>query len=756
MSFKERFSKEFGPRMLVLLILAILMSAVLVWRLYYVQLLDRGAYTEEMKKQIIRPVRIPAVRGRIEAAGGEILANNEPSFSLDFYLPEYRRPGVSKYWTAAENVMVFVQEIETRIHHKAKLKTSTIEKALRRREKELGIAQQKKAMSKEEYENQKKENEISRQKKIETLVLFDGVLPGLIDQVKNINLPDYLVWRENQLVCFLNKIPVDEGLGSYSRTAQSLIQELDALCLAMGRSHEVKQDDVVRHLYRKPALPFRGLVDLSLKERSVLAGRKTKRYQVVMTPKRVYQNKYAFSHITGYTGRREPKSHDDIDEYFYFTPELWGRTGLEYAYDKLLAGKGGKELLYVNRTGFAVDQVKSLEGTESLIEAKHGENIRLTIDEEAQRIAYDLMKDKRGSMVVMDIYTGAILVMISTPSFDLSRIREVEYYRKAVSDNPSLAWVQLPRPVHNRAVQAAYMPGSIIKPLVAGLALERGLIDEESVYDCDGAYHLGSRSKIRCANRWGHGKINVTKALEVSCNPFFIDLAVRLGMEDLVGFYQRVGFGTMPIYEEGVHKRLSYESAGTLADVEIHNRVGELAYLGIGQGKIEISPVQACAFVAAIANGGKLIKPYVVDEVWDSREKLLLSKHKNYFRGDLGFSQKTIDLIHRGMFDVIHGSNASAKTGRTEQGITLAGKTGTAQVPYYEKNEEGKTKLGSDGKAIRKIQKNCWFASFGPYENPRYATIVLVEDGESGGTSAAPVVRSFFDTWSKTKPRSSD
>lgn len=738
--------------MLVLLILAILMSVVLVWRLYYVQLLDRGGYTDEMKKQIIRPVRIPPVRGRIEAQKGEILANNEPSFSLDFYLPEYRRPGVSKYWTAAENVTLFVKEIEKRIHHKAKLSTSMIEKDLRIREKDLGITQKKKPKDKAAYEKQKVENARLRQGKKESRLVFNGVLPGLIDQVKSINLPDYLEWQDDQLLCHLHKVPVDEGLGSYSRTAKALIQELDALCLAMDRSHEVKVDDIVRHLYRKPALPFRGLSDLSLKDRSILAGRKTKRYQVVMTPKRVYKNNYAFSHITGYTGRREPSTHEDIDEYFYFTPELWGRTGIEYAYDNFLAGKGGKELLYVNRTGFAVDKVKDLEGIDSLLEAKHGENIKLTIDEEAQKIAYDLMKNKHGSMIVMDIYTGAILVMVSTPSFDLSRIREVDYYKEVVSDDKTKPWVQLSRPMHNRAVQGTYMPGSIIKPLVAGLALEKGIIDENSTYECDGAYHLGSRSRIRCAARWGHGKINVTKALEVSCNPFFIDLAIRLGMEDLVGFYEHVGLGEMPIYEEGVHKRLSYESAGTLADVEIHNRIGELAYLGIGQGKIELSPVQACAYIAAIANGGKLLKPYIVDEVWDSLEEKMISKHKNYFRGDLNFSPKTMNLVTQGMYDVVHGRNASAKAARSDHGIVLAGKTGTAQVPYYEKNAEGKTKLGPDGKAIRKIQKNCWFASYGPYKSPKYAVIVLVESGESGGTSAAPVVRQFFDTWSETKP----
>ncbi|WDE96706.1 penicillin-binding transpeptidase domain-containing protein [Lentisphaera profundi] len=733
MSFKERVNKEFSPRMWVLLLMAVAFSAILIWRLYYVQLLDKGAYTSEMKKQIIRPVRIPPVRGRIESINGEVLANNEPSFSLDFYLPEYRRPGVSKYWTAAENVSVFIKEIEARIHHHANISTSFIEKALRRREKDLGISLQKKAKTKEAFEQQKIRNQLLRKEKLESLVVFKDVLPGLIDQVKSLNLPNSLEWRDAQLLCHLDKIKVDEGLGSYSRTGKALIQELDALCLAMGREHEVELEDVVQHLYRKPALPFRGLSDLSLKDRSVLAGRKTKRYQVVMTPKRIYKDNYVFSHITGYTGRREPSSHEDIDDYFYFSPELWGRTGLEYAYDKELAGKGGKELLYVNRTGFAVDKVKGLGTENSIIEAKHGENLRLTIDEEAQAIAYDLMKDKRGSMVVMDIYTGAILVMVSTPSFDLSRIRHFDYYKEIVRDAPSVPWVKLPRAMHNRAVQAAYMPGSIIKPLVAGLALESGLIDEDSIYDCDGAYKLGKSSKIRCANRWGHGKLNVTKALEVSCNPFFIDLAVRLGMEDLVGLYERVGLGKFPIYEEGISKRLSYESKGSLPDIELDNRIGELAYIGIGQGKIELSPIQACAYIAAIANGGNLLKPYLVDEHLDSLEKNIISKHQNHFRGDLGFSQKTIDLIHRGMFDVIHGSNASAKAGRTDEGITLAGKTGTAQVPYYEKNEQGKTKLGADGKAIRKIQKNCWFASFGPYESPRYASIVLVEDGNSGG-----------------------
>ena len=153
--------------------------------------------------------------------------------------------------------------------------------------------------------------------------------------------------------------------------------------------------------------------------------------------------------------------------------------------------------------------------------------------------------------------------------------------------------------------------------------------------------------------------------------------------------------------------------------------------------------------------GGKLVKPYIVDEIWDSLEKNMLFKHENYFRGDLGISSKVMAIIHRGMFDVIHGSQASAKMARSKEGITLAGKTGTAQVPYLLKNEDGTYMRDEEGKTIRKIQKNCWFASFAPYESPRYAAVVLIEDGNSGGTSAAPLVRQFFDSWSKTSSKSS-
>ena len=124
------------------------------------QLRDRGEYTAEMKKQIIRPVRKPPVRGRIETSDGEILADNIPSFSLDFYLPEYRKPGVSKYWTAAENVTVFIKEIEKRIFQKSSITTTQIEKTLRRREKDLGLTKQTKAKTQEVFKIQKEENRI--------------------------------------------------------------------------------------------------------------------------------------------------------------------------------------------------------------------------------------------------------------------------------------------------------------------------------------------------------------------------------------------------------------------------------------------------------------------------------------------------------------------------------------------------------------------------------------------------------------------
>ena len=142
-----------------------------------------------------------------------------------------------------------------------------------------------------------------------------------------------------------------------------------------------------------------------------------------------------------------------------------------------------------------------------------------------------------------------------------------------------------------------------------------------------------------------------------------------------------------------------------------------------------------------------------METVKDSLNDKVLYEHRNYWRKSLGIDKKYVDIVHRGMFDVVYGTNASAKKARTEKGMILAGKTGTAQVPYLEKNSEGVYKRDANGKAIRKIQKNCWFACFGPYEKPKYAAVILVEAGISGGTSAAPIARQFFDQWSKTKAK---
>ena len=374
----------------------------------------------------------------------------------------------------------------------------------------------------------------------------------------------------------------------------------------------------------------------------------------------------------------------------------------------------------------------------------------MTINGEAQQIAYDLMKDKRGAMVVLDIYTGAVLVMVSTPSYDQGRAR-YSSYAKEIKELPGLRWFQQARYMHNRAVQA-FKPGSIVKTLVALQALEDGVIEAHSELECHGK----DDKPVRCASRWGHGKISVEDALMVSCNPFFIDVARELGTEKLLKLYDQVGLGKKPIYDKEKKIGLSWEQSGSLPKLHPNDRRDKFFQIGIGQGEILVSPLQIATFIASIASRGTIVKPYILNKITDSLKKNVLYQAQPQVVGRLNIQPRHFETVHNGMFKVVHGSEASATVARTNKGVTLGGKTGSAQNTYSRKDSEGNYLKDGNGDNIRGYYLNCWFAAFAPFEQPRYAAVVMVETEDrnmSGGRLAAPVMRAFFDRWSETAPR---
>ena len=750
---EDDVDRAYSARVLLLAILGVITALLLISRLYYVQVLDRGAYTKSMKDQIIRPKRIPPIRGRIETVDGVIVANNEQAFALDFYLPEYRQNGVSAYTVAAEKAGRVIEEMEWISGHDAIMNTRSIAIRLKARDKELQLPNANNSGGRWERKEEEyhKENQEKRSRKKESIYLYKNLLSGVSGQLRTmIALPPFMEWKGNDLICYLDKLEVYKGKGGYERTADFLVRKLDDLCDVLNRDHEVTSAQIVDHLKKKPALPFRGLEDLSLRERTLLSERQTEKYEVVLTPKRTYPHPYAFSHLVGYTGKKPLDKSDDRNEYSYYIQSLFGRSGVESRYDDVMAGKGGKKLVYVNRSGFEVKDEMAKQGfDDNLIAPENGNNVELTINAEAQKIAYDLMKDKKGAMAVVDIHTGAVIVLVSTPSYDLSRARFKSYSDEINKTRPGLMWFQQPRYMHNRAIQA-FPPGSIVKTLVALLALEEGVIDVHSELECHGYQD----KPVRCASRWGHGKISVEDALMVSCNPFFIDVARAVGTGKLTDFYRKLGLGTKPIYKENMVPSISWEQSGSLPRLTPADRRDKYFQIGIGQGEILVSPLQAACFIATVANKGKIIKPYIVSRITDSLKESVLFKAKPYDLGRLAIQPRHFETVHKGMYKVVHGPEASAPMARSNTGVTIGGKTGSAQNKYYKKDAEGKYLRDGNGERIPGNHLNCWFAGFVPFENPRYAAVVMVETEDermSGGRAAAPVMRAFFDRWSETK-----
>ncbi len=515
------------------------------------------------------------------------------------------------------------------------------------------------------------------------------------------------------------------GRFGYTQTIKYVLSQLDLVAAAIERQNTIGEDDLKRHIRLYPALPFKAFTSLNDQERARLIEmiHTVPGLEIINHFKRVYPLGEATSHILGFVGRKDPSDESDRDLYSYFLPELSGRNGLEKLFDDELDGHGGSQLVQVDSMGFFFDDYESEP-------AIAGNDVQLTLDSRAQQIAYRLLVKRRGAIVLVDTLTGAVLALCSSPAYDPNKLTK-EYYDRLRTDRTG-------RPLINRALNGGYSPGSIIKPLVGMLMLESGFINGNDKYDCNGAYAIGD-TRIRCATRYGHGEITMIQALESSCNPFFIHGGVNLGLEKLQTIFSQAGFGTDL---EFIIKQSS--SSGTFPTrarkyQTTHQpwNIFDTALISIGQGQICISPLHAAMFTAAIANGGTLFHPYLVQKL-QNHTRHTIKYYQPEIIDHLAISPANMEIIRAGMYAVIHGPNASASEAQTSV-IELAGKTGTAEVGRgkYKKN-------------------NTWFVCYGPYQSPQYALAVLVEDGVSGGKTAAPLARRFFELYLKDGERLSN
>lgn len=456
---------------------------------------------------------------------------------------------------------------------------------------------------------------------------------------------------------------------------------------------------------------------------------------------REYRDGVIGAHLLGYiseiSSKQIPRGHKD-NKPNYKLGDFVGQFGLEEELDLLIRGEDGYEYVEVDALGrkkrhLGHDELfKNIKNTPS----RPGANVRLTIDSDLQVSAFEALEGKVGSAVVLDVKTGEVLAMVSRPSFDpsqFSRGLSTEYWN-SLRDNPN-------NPLRDRTIQEHYSPGSTFKMVTALTALEEKMIDPNTTIFCDGTLKLG-RKTYHCWREFGHGRVNMRRALKESCNIYFQRIAKKMDIDVLARYAKMLGFNS----PTGI--ALPRERSGLIPDREwklkrngVEWQLGETLSCAIGQSYVLVSPLQLAQAYAVIANGGKIHRPYVVKEIVDDQGKAKKSYDPTLVK-NIKISPRTLSIIKEGLHAVVNevGGTAFASKGK---GLNMAGKTGTAQVIRMNRD-----KLFSKcDKNEFKYRNHGVFAGFAPADDPRIAVAVIVEHGCAGSKSAAPVAKQVVTTY---------
>ena len=466
-----------------------------------------------------------------------------------------------------------------------------------------------------------------------------------------------------------------------------------------------------------------------------------------------------YTHILGYVSQANK---DDIsrsqkikDNY---VPGLKvGKTGLEKSLEEELIGVNGVERYEVNAFGKRIKQINHKEG-------EQGKKIRLTVDTEIQKLSNELLKEKAGSISVMDIYTGEILAMQSSPSFNpnlfVFGISHDDW--QLIRNNPL-------KPLVNKTLTGLYSPGSTIKPIVALSALENNIIDKNFKVNCTGKIEMYGQT-YHCWKKKGHGVVNLKEAMKQSCDTYFYEIARKLGVDRLKVTATNFGLG-----EKVLQDTFSNEKKGLIPDTQWKKNIlgkgwviGETLITGIGQGYMQTTPLQLCLMTAQLANGGHKIYPKITinenDDTYDDVKAMIKKNYeinKELDQGLLESSQElfsftkdkkhdvlykkfeNIKLIREAMFastNEVRGTSYSSRI--KDPKYQFAGKTGTSQVRRITKAAR---ELDLNTSEIPYNERDhALYVAFGPYKNPRYALSIVIEHGGSGSSTAAPIAKKLF------------
>ena len=434
---------------------------------------------------------------------------------------------------------------------------------------------------------------------------------------------------------------------------------------------------------------------------------------VEVEPQRAYPNSRFAAHLLGYV--REAND-EQLKQGRYRRGDMVGQSGLERLLDEFLRGKDGGERIEVDALG---RQMRMIQSTEP----HPGAQVVTTIDRRIQEAAEKAMEGHAGAVVVMDPRNGDVLAMVSTPAFEIDR------FTGTIDRNAWLRVIQDPdHPLLNRTIQTQYAPGSVFKIVVAAAGLQEGTIVPTDRTHCTGDFRLGEWT-FKDWKAGGHGSVDLLGAIRESCNVFFYEKGLKVGGPVIAKYASAFGLG------EATQIDLPGEKLGLIPQPKLRRdkrvggwHAGETVNMSIGQGAVLVTPMQIARFMSAVANGGVLWKPRLVQRI-ERPDKGVVWSDGGSVTGHVELSPMVWAFLRQSLWSAVNEGGTGA--GARIAGLDIAGKTGTAQMISKSKAEKG--------------QDHAWFASFAPVGEPEVVVVVLVERGGKGGQVAAPIARKVLN-----------
>lgn len=433
---------------------------------------------------------------------------------------------------------------------------------------------------------------------------------------------------------------------------------------------------------------------------------------------RSYPYNDLFLPLLGYVSRVSAEDLEEYSDLNILKNDFIGKSGLEKYFNHKLYGKSGNDKIVINSYGKIVDRKQSLL-------PEDGTDITLSVDLDLQKIAYEELNkiNKKGAVVSMDLETGEILTFFSNPTYDANK------FINGISQSDYDKYFKVDSPLFNRVVQGQYPPASTIKPFMGLAGLDGKFIDPEEIINSGGIYQIG-KQKFRDWKRWGHGKIDMPQAIAVSSDFYFYRLAHKMGIDYIHDYLEYFGYG------KKLDIPFKNQKSGLLPSNEWKMKrynepfyAGDIVIVGIGQGSFLATPIQMLNSTSIIANNGKALKMKFIKE------------NKPEFSNQIEINKENLDVVKKGMYEVMHGEKGTARSWGKKLKYKMAGKTGTAQV-FSTKGE-----IDYDNEETPEhLKDHGLFVGYAPYENPKIAVFVIVEHGE-GASSAIPIATKITETY---------